>query len=177
MRAFAVFLTIAVIIALAPVQSHAALTAAQKKTLNNIGREMNRKGFALGTMLNTAVEADIVLAQADADLAQAGKLDPTGSNIETSTTNAGAISVSKLQTNISSAASQSRTLAAPGAGNVGQIKIITMTVDGGDVTLAGTNITGEAATTATFDDVGDYLILYALSATKWIILAKNVTFA
>jgi hypothetical protein len=47
------------------------------------------------------------------------------------------------------------TLAAPDASMVGLPKVIEMTVDGGDVTLATTNIVGSGGTTITFDAPGD----------------------
>lgn len=53
----------------------------------------------------------------------------------------------------------------------GIFKSIEMTVDGGDVTLALTNIVvaGSAPTGATFDAVGQALLLYSLT-TKWLIV-------
>jgi hypothetical protein len=82
-----------------------------------------------------------------------------------------------MKSNISSAGAESRTLAAPGAANVGRMKVIEMTVDGGDVTLALTNVLGQEATTATFNDVADCLILYGLNATKWVLLKATATIA
>lgn len=173
-----------------------ALSAAQIAALNAVESEMARKGFALGTMLDAAIGADIVTAQAAADAAQAdatqalsdasaaqadadavqgGLLEPASGNTETSAANGGAIAVDTLETLITSAGVETRTLAAPGV--KGQLKVITMTVDMGDVTLAGTNILGQEALTGTFDDVGDTLVLYGYSTTKWVILGGNVAFA
>lgn len=99
-----------------------------------------------------------------------GSFCVAGGCTETSTTNAGALSVTKLQSLISAAGAESRTLAAPG-GN-GLLKIIAMTVHGGDVTLVGTNIWGETAHTCTFAAVGDTIIMMSAGG-KWVILGKN----
>ena len=65
------------------------------------------------------------------------------------------------------------TLAAPSAAMKGKIKTITMTVGGGDVTMALTNVNNvagaSAGTTCTFDTVGDCLILAAVGA-KWSVI-------
>jgi hypothetical protein len=65
------------------------------------------------------------------------------------------------------------TLAAPSAVMKGKIKTITMTVDGGDVTMALTNVNNvagaSAGTTCTFDAVGDCIILAAVGA-KWSVI-------
>lgn len=63
------------------------------------------------------------------------------------------------------------TLAAPTL--AGGTLIIEHTVDGGDVTLALTNVVGgSAAATATFADVGDTLVLVAKS-DKWVVLKES----
>ena len=103
-----------------------------------------------------------------------GTFSIAGANSETTTTNAGAISISKLMTNISTAGAESRTLAAPSA--AGQLKIIVMSVDGGDCTLSLANVYGgSAATTATFDDVGDSLVLISTGTSKWLVLGNTAT--
>lgn len=65
------------------------------------------------------------------------------------------------------------TLAVPPASMLGQIKVIEMTVDDGDVTLALTNVIGQSSgTTATFNTAGDQLVLIA-AAAKWIVLKEQ----
>lgn len=65
------------------------------------------------------------------------------------------------------------TLAAPGADMLGKVKTIEMTVDGGDVTLALTNVTGgSAATTATFDAVDEALVLVG-GTNAWHVIAES----
>lgn len=65
------------------------------------------------------------------------------------------------------------TLAAPGAANLGLVKVIEMVVDNGDVTLALTNVVGgSAATTATFGAVNDALILVG-GTNKWHVVAES----
>jgi hypothetical protein len=96
----------------------------------------------------------------------------TAANIETSSGTSGALSVTKLYSAIdSTAGAGSRTLAAPAAGC--RLKVIEMTVDNGDTTLALTNVVGgSAGSTATFDDIGDYLILLSVGA-KWVVLGNT----
>jgi hypothetical protein len=49
-----------------------------------------------------------------------------------------------------------------------------MTVDGGAVTLSLTNVVGSGGSTATFDDVGDTLVLIS-AASKWVYLGGSAT--
>ena len=99
-------------------------------------------------------------------------------NSETSTANAGALAVDKCTSLISSAGAESRTLAAPSALGVGgvQLKIIRMSVKVGNVTLAGTNVLGQGAATATFAAVGDSLVLMN-NGSKWVEIGGNVVWA
>jgi len=86
---------------------------------------------------------------------------------------AGALSVSKKVSNLALVGSGAVTLAVPDGSMLGQIKVIEMTVDNGDVTLALTNVEGgTAATTATFDAVGEKLILLA-GAAKWVVIKQQ----
>ncbi len=56
----------------------------------------------------------------------------------------------------------------------GQIKVITMRTDGGDGTLTPTNLLSAAATTITFNDVGDSVILmWNKDIGKWSILSNQ----
>jgi len=65
------------------------------------------------------------------------------------------------------------TLAAPGAAMLGKVKIIEMTVDNGDVTLALTNVTGgSAATTCTWSAVDQALVLVG-GTNKWHVIAES----
>lgn len=96
------------------------------------------------------------------------------SAMEETVTTAGAVSVTKAVTKIDSTlGGMAVTLAAPS--KPGMIKVIKMTVDGGDTTLALTNVVGQSSgTTCTFGDNGDTLVLVSDSATsgKWIVLAE-----
>jgi len=86
-----------------------------------------------------------------------------------------AVSVTKFYTSIDNTDSGAGaiTLAVPNAAMIGQIKTIEMTTDGGDVTLALTNVVGGAeAATATFAAAGDTLVLIARS-DKWIVLKEQ----
>ena len=86
---------------------------------------------------------------------------------------AGVVSVTKLNTKIDSTTGAGAvTLAVPDASMYGKIKTIEMTVDGGDITLALTNVVGgSAATTATFANVGETLVLLGGTAA-WIVLKE-----
>ena len=61
------------------------------------------------------------------------------------------------------------------ASRVGQIKVMEMTVDGGDVTVAMTNVIGQpTGTTFKLDDVGDCVVLFSVGV-KWLYLGGNPT--
>ena len=89
-------------------------------------------------------------------------------------TGAGAISLEVAHTNIVSTGANALTLAAPT--KPGFIKTIRMLTDGGDATLASTNIVGQSSgtTSITFNDVGDYLVLVSISGlAKWAVLKEG----
>jgi hypothetical protein len=131
--------------------------------------EQAAKDAAQDTATSTA-QTDATAAAAIGNLVDNGQFDITN-NTELTTTDTGAISIATLLTNISTAGAESRTLAAPSA--AGKLKIITMTVDGGDCTLALTNVVGgSAATTATFSAVGQSLVLLSAGA-KWHVLSET----
>lgn len=118
-----------------------------------------------------AAETNISTAQTDILKVADGSFDAVlAANVETSSTNAGAISITKLYSKITSAGAESRTLAAPS--RVGQSKIIYFLTDGGDVTLALTNVWANEAKTATFNDVGDNLVLISADTTKWTLISS-----
>lgn len=86
---------------------------------------------------------------------------------------AGALSILKRVSKLEVVSGGAVTLAAPDATCQGYIKIIEMTDDDGDVTLALTNVVGgSSAATATFDAVGEQLVLIAGDA-KWIVLKEQ----
>lgn len=85
---------------------------------------------------------------------------------------AGAVSVTTAETSVALVGAGAITLAAPT--KPAFIKILTMTADNGDVTLALTNVVGgSAATTCTFNDVNDVLVLVSdLARAKWVVLKE-----
>lgn len=90
-----------------------------------------------------------------------------------SVTAAGAASVTKFNTNLNVASGGAVTLAACPATMVGKIKTIRMQTDDGDVTIALTNVQGgTAATTATFNDIGEELILIGSAGGKWTVVKE-----
>lgn len=90
-------------------------------------------------------------------------------------TGAGAISVTTAYTALVTTAADTITLAAPS--KPAFIKVIKMTTDGGDGTLAMTNIInalGAETTSITFDDVNDVVVLVSDAASgKWVLIAND----
>lgn len=81
---------------------------------------------------------------------------------------AGAVDVINTVTEITSTAADALTLA---DGTVGQVKVITMIVDGGDATLTPTTFAG--GTTITFNDAGDSVILVYNTTVGWVAVANQ----
>ena len=85
-----------------------------------------------------------------------------------SLTGAGAVDVVNTVTEITSTAADALTLA---NGTVGQVKVITMIVDGGDATLTPTTFAG--GSTITFNDAGDSVILVYNTTVGWVAVANQ----
>jgi len=84
----------------------------------------------------------------------------------------GAISINKIYSGLTMDGGGAVTLAAPDGTMLGQLKTIEMTTADGDVTLALTNVVGQSSgTTATFNSVGDALVLLALF-DKWLVIKE-----
>ena len=83
-------------------------------------------------------------------------------------TSTGAVNLTTPVTTLASTGAYAATLA---AGSVGQIKIITMITDGGDVTLTPAAFAG-SNTTITFNDVGDTVMLMYVNSA-WVVLGNN----
>ena len=81
---------------------------------------------------------------------------------------AGAVDVVNTVTEITSTGADALTLA---NGTVGQVKVITMNVDGGDATLTPTTFAG--GTTITFNDAGDSVILVYNTTVGWVAVANQ----
>ncbi len=81
---------------------------------------------------------------------------------------AGAVNLTTLITNITSTGADALTLA---NGAPGQIKILSMVVDGGDSTLTPTTKTGYS--TIVFNDAGDGCILQYVTTRGWMVVANN----
>lgn len=108
--------------------------------------------------------------------ASAAELNKNDISAQSETIDSGtAVSVTVKNTKIDNTTSGAGaiTLAAPDASMYGLVKTIEMTVDNGDVTLALTNVQGgSAATTATFADVNDTLILVG-GTSKWHVIGES----
>lgn len=86
---------------------------------------------------------------------------------------AGALSVVVPVSKLALVGAGAVTLAAPSTGMIGRQKVVQMTTDNGDVTLALTNVVGQSSgTTATFNDAGDALILIGGASGKWIVIKE-----
>lgn len=90
-------------------------------------------------------------------------------------TGAGAISTTTAYTALVTTGADAVTLAAPT--KPAFVKVIKMTTDGGDGTLAMTNIInalGAETTSITFGDVNDVIVLVSDAASgKWILIAND----
>ena len=80
---------------------------------------------------------------------------------------AGAVDIVNLVTEVTTTGADALTLA---NGSSGQVKIITMIVDGGDATLTPTTLAG--GTTITFNDVGDGVVL-VYGTAGWVVVGNN----
>ena len=80
----------------------------------------------------------------------------------------GAVNLTDLITEVSTTGADALTLA---NGSAGQVKIITMIVDGGDGTLTPTTLAG--GTTITFNDVGDGVVLVYSTTVGWVVVGNN----
>jgi hypothetical protein len=86
---------------------------------------------------------------------------------------AGALTTTRKYSGLALVGAGAVSLAVPPATMLGQIKVIEMVTDNGDVTLSLANVVGgSAATTCTFNDAGDQLVLIA-GASKWIVLKEQ----
>lgn len=129
-----------------------------------------------------SVGAEVIFdgTQLTATAAEINQACDISANTETLSA-AGAISLGSKLTNVANAtgADIAVTLAAPTAAETGLIKTIYMTVrTSHNITLALTNVVGgTAATSATFDAVGETLVLLG-GVGKWIVLKEvGVTLA
>jgi len=82
---------------------------------------------------------------------------------------AGAVNLTHTVTEVSSTGTNALTLA---NGTSGQIKIITMVVDGGTATLTPTTLAG-SNTTVAFSDVGDSVILLYTTTLGWVVTSNQ----
>ena len=144
--------------------TNVAQAAARTYTLGDVGASA---GFA---MLAATPTATIGSTPAEID-----QMCDASAQSDTRT-GAGAISIDKLYTSLVTTAADALTLAAPGATSIPRLKIIHMTTDGGDGTLASTNIVGQSSgtTSITFNDAGDYLVLVSIPGlNKWSVLKEG----
>lgn len=130
------------------------------------------EGSILSGTTTTAAELNIL----DGATVTTAELNKNDVSAQAETIDSGvAISVLVKNTKIDSTTSGAgaNTLAAPDASMYGLVKTIEMTVDGGTVTVALTNVQGgSAATTATFADVNDTLVLVA-GTSKWHVIGES----
>ncbi len=130
----------------------------------------NVTGFVSGGITSGATAAEINL---NSDVSAFTETLTAAGAITFSTT----CRVHKFDTTLGA---QTNTIPAPAANQVGQLKIIEMTVRGGtnDTVITLTNVDGgSAGSTATFDSVGDTLVMVG-GVSKWHIVKEiGVTMA
>ena len=81
---------------------------------------------------------------------------------------AGAVDTTNLVTELTTTGANALTLA---NGSAGQIKIITMIVDGGDGTLTPTTFAN--GTTITFNDANDTVALLYANTIGWVVISNS----
>jgi hypothetical protein len=87
-------------------------------------------------------------------------------------TGAGAVNLTTTVTKLVTTGANALTLA---DGVEGQLKLITMTTDGGDGTLTPSNFGN--GTTITFNDVGDTVLLVFMGTDWWVVSNSGCTVA
>lgn len=140
------------------------------------------KPVGVSGLFTGAVGSEVQQSDSSGNLYQAGTL-VTSTATELNTVDvsvmtetiaaAGAVSVTKRLSKLALVGAGAVTLAAPDASMLGTVKVIEMTTDNGDVTLALTNCSGgSAATTCTWSAVGQALVLVA-GVAKWAICSES----
>lgn len=161
-------------------QSTAAITVAEANVLDGAtaGTQVASKAVVADANVNIGSTKITALyigtsgseTQVTSTAAELNRLDDSA-EIETIT--AGAVSTTKFNSKLELVGAGAVTLDVCPATMVGKIKTIRMSVDNGDVTLALTNVQGGTqATTATFDAVGEELILVGSSGGKWTVIKE-----
>ena len=89
-------------------------------------------------------------------------------NSTQSLSGAGAVDITSAVTKVTTTGTDALTLA---DGQVGQIKVIIMIVDGGDGTLTPTTLLG--GSTITFADAGDAVVLLWVATLGWVRIAQG----
>ena len=138
---------------------------------NEVKKVAANEVVSFAGVTSSAAELNIL----DGVTATKDELNMTDVSLQTETiVKAGVVSVTKKITKIDSTTGTGAiTLAAPDASMLGQVKTIIMAVDGGDITLALTNVQGQSSgTTATFNDVSDALILVG-GISKWHVIGES----
>lgn len=155
--------------------SLAGLTGAADKGIQFTGAgatatyDLTAAGKALLDDANAA--AQLVTLGLNATASEINQFNDVSGYVEVVTA-VGALSVTKKYTKLELVGAGSVTLAAPDASMIGQTKVIEMTVDNGDVTMALTQVVGQSSgTTCTWNDAGDALVLMALSG-KWLVIKE-----
>ena len=145
--------------------SHNGTNFTDASLINSYHRSGGGSNIALsptdagGTFFNTALELDGI---AQTIIMTGGVVG----NIQT-ISGPGAVNTTSLVTEITTTGADAFTLA---NGSSGQVKMIVMTVDGGDATLTPTTFAN--GTTITFNDVGDSVTL-VYGALGWMVMSNQ----
>lgn len=154
-------------------------------TVDIVNHDASTKGLKLAGTLVTATAAElnkmdgVTSTAAELNIltgvtATAAELNiAADASAQTETIDAGGtVSAVKRITKIGGTGAGAVTLAAPNATMLGLVKIIEMSAAAGAVTMALTNVDGgSAATSASFDAIGEVLILVA-GVSKWHVIKE-----
>ena len=133
---------------------------------NSVGTGFRKTGSG---RTNKLYVDDVALNASAAEINQVADI----SDYQETVIAAGALSIIKRVSKLELSGAGAVTLAAPDATCLGYVKLIEMSADNGDVTLALTNVVGQSSgTTATFNDVRDQLVLVA-GVDKWIVIKER----
>lgn len=124
------------------------------------------------TSINAALDATVSNLVTAGNLISSNKTTLTGNLLLPSTqilTNGGSVNLNVITSYFSTTGSWTATLA---AGTAGQIKVLAMLADGGNMVITVTNPAWGGAGTLTFNDVGDACTLQYI-AGAWFVIGNN----
>lgn len=148
-------------------------TTVLQNSVNLADHDASADGLKLAGTLVTSTAAELnLLDGATSTAAELNARNDDSAMIDT-ISGAGAISVTTAYTAVTTTGANALTLAVPT--KPAFLKVIKMVSDGGDGTLASTNIVGQSTgtTSITFNDANDTLVLISDTVSgKWVVLKE-----